>query len=63
MFILTISIFILILLFLGTQFNIFERGFDKKIELNGSYPREYEFENNTFFPETIVQINLGMLHV
>jgi hypothetical protein len=38
-----------------------ERVSDKIIEINGSYPDDYEFENNTFFTETIVQTDLGML--
>lgn len=39
---------------------MFERGYDKNIELNGSYPDEYKIENNTFFSETIIQTDVGM---
>ncbi len=45
----------------GSYLTIVERVSDKIIEINGSYPDDYEFENNTFFTETIVQTDLGML--
>ena len=34
---------------------------DKYIQFNGSYLDHYEFKNNTFFTETLVQTGPGML--
>ena len=53
--------FVLNLFILGSCLNIVERISDKIIVINGSYPDDYEFEKNTFFTETIVQTDLGML--
>ncbi|CAF0756370.1 unnamed protein product [Rotaria sp. Silwood1] len=46
----------------GSHINIVERVSDKRIEFNGSYPDDYQFKNNTFFTETMIQTDLGMLH-
>ncbi|CAF0772843.1 unnamed protein product [Rotaria sordida] len=46
----------------GSHIKIVERVSDNRIEFNGSYPDDYEFKNNTFFTETMIQTDLGMLH-
>ncbi|CAF3915835.1 unnamed protein product [Rotaria sp. Silwood2] len=46
----------------GSHISIIERVSDKRIEFNGSYPDDYEFKNNTFFTEIMIQTDLGMLH-
>lgn len=48
---------------LGSHINIIERASDQRIGFSGSYPNDYEFKNNTFIIETMVQINLGMLNI
>jgi hypothetical protein len=48
--------------FSGSYVTILDRVSDKKVQINGSYPDDYEVRNNTFFPETIVQMDLGMLY-
>ncbi|CAF1357382.1 unnamed protein product [Adineta steineri] len=44
----------------GSYMTINERVSDRILEINGSSSDDYEFENNTFFTETIVQTGLGI---
>ena len=46
---------------LGSHLHITEKASDESIQLNGTYPDDYQFEQEMILSETVVQTRRGML--
>lgn len=45
---------------LGSHIRIVEKASDRTIDIRGLFPEKYQFENETLFSETFIQIDRGM---